>query len=67
MKYKITKLQIKILKWIARKIVVQSYCHENNIIMYYKIVTDAAREEFREDNKFTLDHFLSECHRKSLD
>ena len=66
MNYKITKLQIKILTWIAKRIVVQSCCHESNITTYYRIIADAAKSEFREDNKITLDDFLTECHRYSL-
>ena len=66
MKYKITKLQIIILKWIAKKIVIQSHHHRENIIVYYEILTEAARGQFTEDNKLTLDSFLYECHKQSL-
>jgi len=66
MNYRITNLQINILKWIAKKIVIQSCDHKNNIVIYYRIIADAARKEFREDNKVTLDSFLSECHSGSL-
>ena len=66
MNFKITKLQIKILKWIATKIVIQSCQHKKNIIMYYKILGDAARKEFTEDNKITLDSFLSDCFNTSI-
>lgn len=66
MRYEITRMQLFILSWIAKKIVIQSWYHKQNIIDYYKVVNDAARNEFREDNKPTLDDFLSECHRVSL-
>ncbi len=66
MRYKITNTQLFILKWIAKKIVIQSYDHKYNIIDYYRVLNDAARDEFREDNKPTLDDFLSECHKISL-
>jgi hypothetical protein len=66
MQYKISKLHIKILTWIAKKIVIQSYNHKDNIIMYYKIIAQAATDEFMEDNKVTLHGFLSECHEISL-
>jgi len=66
MNFQITKLQIRILKWIAEKIVIQSHHHQNNIIEYYKILADAAREEFREDNDASLNSFLTECFKKSL-
>lgn len=61
-----TNFQIKILKWIAKKIVIQSSYHQNNIIQYYKIIAEAATNEFREDNKITMDSFLIECHERSL-
>lgn len=66
MNYKITSLQIKILTWIAKKIVIQSHHHKSNIITYYKILKDAARDEFSEDNKVTLNSFLTECNEIAL-
>lgn len=66
-RYKITNLQIRVLRWITQKIVIQSHQHKSNIIAYYQVLTDAARLEFREDNKVTLDGFLTECHKESLD
>jgi len=55
-----------ILAKIAKRISIQSHEHTNNITMYYKIMADAAAAQFTEDNKETLDSFLVECHRKSL-
>lgn len=66
MEGKITRFQIKILKWIAKKIVIQGYHHKTNIITYYQILSDAARAEFSEDNKVTLDSFLMECNDAAL-
>ena len=66
MNYKITKFQIAVLRWIAKKIVVQSHEHTSNIITYYRIMADAARDEFYADNKATLDSVLKECHEDSL-
>jgi len=66
MRYKITRLQIAILTWISKRIVIQSHWHKMNIIEYYTILADAARDQFREDNKVTLDDFLTECHKISL-
>jgi len=66
MRYKITRFQTSILKWIARKIVIQSHRHKTNIITYYRVLADAARDEFREDNGITLNSFLIECHSESL-
>lgn len=67
MKYKISTIQVMLLTWITKKIVVQSYQHKSNIIQYYKILIDSARDWFAEDNKPTLDAFLFECHQKALD
>ena len=61
MKFKITWFQKIILKWICRKIVIQSYEHKNNIIEYYKIIYNVSKNEFYEDNKLTLNYFLQEC------
>jgi len=61
MKYKITTLQKLILGWIADKIVIQSEYHRRNIIEYYKIIADAAKEQFTEDNADNLEGFLMEC------
>ena len=66
MEYKITKKQLRILKKIAEKIVIQSCHHKENIIAYYKVLAGATRNEFREDNKPTLDDFLTECHKISI-
>lgn len=62
-RYKITYLQLTILTWIARKIVTQSHRHHYNITMYYHVMYEAAKAEFREDNKDTLDCFLEGCHK----
>jgi hypothetical protein len=64
-KIKLSKLTEYTLKKITRKIVWQGG-HKQRIIRYYQILTEAAREEFMEDNKVTLDDFLSECHGESL-
>lgn len=67
MKYAITKFQIYILTKIARRIVWESHEHKRNITIYYRILTEAARESFHEDNKPTLDGFLEDCHKESLE
>ena len=67
MNYRITKFQYRVLAWIAKKLVIQSHEHQRNITIYYRIINDAARDQFREDNKPTLDDFLEECHRDSLE
>ncbi len=67
MRFAITRFQIYILTWIANKIVIQSSEHRSNVIIYYSVIVKAARRQFTEDNKPTLDAFLTECHRIALD
>ena len=62
----ISKIKIKILTWIANKIVVQGFSHKNNITTYYEIIAEASRNEFNEDTKESVDAFLTECHKESL-
>ena len=52
--------------WITKKIVIQSEYHRQNIIDYFEILNDAARKEFVEDNKCSLDSFLNDCFKLSL-
>jgi len=59
------KIQLFLLRYICKKLVVQGYQHEKNIINYYKIMRECAKEEFYEDSKSTLDSFLQECFDKS--
>lgn len=56
-----------IIERVLYRIVVQGPNHQQNVTGFYKLVADAARNEFTEDNKPTLDHFLTECHKDSLD
>lgn len=62
----ITTLQRWFLKRITREVVRQGN-HRSRIIEFYRLLVDAAREEFTEDNKPTLDCFLEECHREALE
>lgn len=59
------KFQRWLLQRIARTVVVQGN-HKNRIIEFYKILMDAAQNEFTEDNKLTLDDFLEDCHTRAL-
>lgn len=40
--------------------------HEDRIIALYKMIYEAAKKEFSEDNKPTLDLFLRECFESSM-
>jgi len=65
--YAITFWEKKKLKKIAKRIVIQSEQHKNNIVEYYKILAEAARDQFNEDNDVTLRDFLEECNGIALD
>ena len=54
-----------ILKRSIRKIVRQGGQHRK-IKMLYSMITYYAREEYREDNKITVDDFLREIFEESL-
>ena len=53
------------LKGIFKKAVIQGHDHTRNIERIYKLLREAAEEEFTEDNAPTLDGFLLECFEKS--
>ncbi|KKM26157.1 hypothetical protein LCGC14_1587660 [marine sediment metagenome] len=55
----------KTLQKICEKAVIQGN-HKERIIAYYVELVRAARKEFYEDNKPTLDAFLTECFQESL-
>lgn len=57
--------ELQLIK-IAKKLSTQGN-HHAGIKKYYEIMTKAAREQFNEDNKPTLDAFLTEMHQESLD
>jgi len=59
--------QAKILRWIAKRVVRQSFVHEYRIQEYYQILAEEARQSFTEDNDTTLDHFLVHRHRKAAE
>ncbi|MCK5613446.1 hypothetical protein KAR91_66865 [Candidatus Pacearchaeota archaeon] len=57
----ITKIELWLLRKIAKRIVIQGFSHKENINKYYQIIYDATESEFTEDNKPTRDAFLEEC------
>jgi hypothetical protein len=54
------------LKRIFAKEVKQSHWHMQKLINLYKLINNAASNEFVEDTKPSLDSFLRECFEKSL-
>ncbi len=59
-------LEVKKLKRICAKAVIQGPQHQNRMTRYFRIMVEAARENFNEDNKPTLDEFLRECFEDAL-
>ena len=59
------KFESWVLKGILRKIVLQGG-HTERITEFYKLLVQAARAEFYEDNKAILDAFLKGCHADAL-
>lgn len=57
---KINEIERYFLKRLCKKIVRQG-THRKRIIEYYRIIMDAARKEFTEDNKSTLEDFMLKC------
>ena len=60
--YKMNWFTRMILRKICRSFVTQGPEHRGKIIAYYEVMRNAAEIEFREENKISLDAFLSECH-----
>ena len=60
------RLYRMILKYMARKIVVQGDSHYFRIREYYEIMNDAAQEEFNEENQITTEFFLYDTFMDSL-
>jgi hypothetical protein len=60
--YKMNWFTRMILSKICRSFVIQGPEHKAKIIAYYDVMRNAAEKEFREENKISLDTFLSECH-----
>ncbi len=56
-----------IIERALARLVTQGPFHKHRITEFYRMVTRAARDQFTEDNKPTLDDFLIECHEDSLD
>ncbi len=57
----LTKVERFMLRWVARRLVVQSPHHKAKMTAFYRVMREAARKSFYEDNKVTLDSFLQEC------
>jgi hypothetical protein len=56
-----------LLRMICERLVKQGPMHKKRITAYYRVMYHAARKEFCEDSKPTLDAFLEECHQDAND
>jgi len=61
-----TKFEKWFVKRVFAKEVTQGYDHNMRIIHLYRMINKAAKKEFVEDNKPTLDAFLKEQFEKAL-
>jgi hypothetical protein len=61
-----SKFELWFIKRVIRRQVIQGN-HRRRIFNLYAIIVDAARGEFTEDNKPTLDSFLKKIHQEALD
>jgi hypothetical protein len=66
LKHNITRLQHKVLEGIFRRLVVQGHTHRLNIVEVLRLLAQASREEFSEDNDATQHAFLRECFDEAL-
>ncbi len=55
-----------LLRRICWKLVLQGPLHKRRITEYYRIMQEAAQEEFFEDFGPSVDAFLKECHAEAL-
>lgn len=60
-------IELWIIRRACRKLVVQGPQHRDRIAEFYRVIRRAARREFTEDNTPTLNDFLTECFRDSLE
>ena len=52
---------------IARRAVIQGRHHQENIVEMMRIICEAARNEFTEDNEPTIRSFLDECFQEAVE
>jgi hypothetical protein len=62
----ITKREHRKLEKISDRLTIQSPFHESNIEEYFRIMIQAANEEFTEDNDPTLHGFLKDCFDRAI-
>jgi len=63
----VNKFETWFFKRVISRELIQGPEHRRNIVSLYGMIVYAARDEFKEDNKPSLDSFLSEAHQEALD
>ena len=61
------KFERWIMNRIIRKEVIQGFDHDERIINMYRMIRIACENEFTEDNVYTRNAYLRECHEASLE
>ena len=61
-----TRFERWFIKRVFEREVIQDYDHDKRIIGLFRMIQNACRNEFTEDNKPALDCFLKEQFEKSL-
>ena len=59
----------KFERWFLKRIFakqVRQGMHEQNIVELFKMIREAANNEFTEDNEITLDIFMADCYMESV-
>ena len=64
---KISRLDECMLQFFFKKYVAQGHNHKHLITELYKMIHEAARNEFTEDSDVSLNAFLKECFDKSIE
>lgn len=62
----LTKLEIRVARWLFKRIVRQGYTHEFRTISVLQLLFEAWRAEFTEDNINTQDEHLMYCVQQGL-
>lgn len=65
-KYHISNIDRLRLQFIFKKYVAQGHNHTHRITELYKMIHEAARNEFTEDSDVSLNAFLKECFDNSI-
>ena len=65
--HKFNKLELWLLKKLARFIVKHAGCRKENLISYFRIILDEANQHMIEDSYPHLDAFVAGCYKEACD